>query len=134
MEEGAIVHVDYDLFDGASGDLIETTREATAKEHETHQEGREYTPMVCVVGGGNLIPGFESALLEAEADKDIDITIPAAEAYGEKDPAQMEKDTSSKIYNRNRARWGDVGDNSHSDFKFAPEVGNNDLTEKEQMN
>ena len=44
-----------------------------------------------------------------------------------------EKDTSSKIYSRNRAKWGNPGDDTHSDFKFAPEVGNNDLTEKEQM-
>ena len=44
-----------------------------------------------------------------------------------------EKDTSSKIYSRNRAKWGNQGDDTHSDFKFAPEVGNNDLTEKEQM-
>jgi FKBP-type peptidyl-prolyl cis-trans isomerase 2 len=97
MEEGAIVHVDYDLYDGASGDLIETTRAATAKEHEVHQEGREYSPMVCVVGGGNLIPGFETALLEAKADTDIDITIPAEEAYGEKDPAQMETISRDKL-------------------------------------
>ena len=62
MEEGTIVHVDYELYNGESGDRIETTREAVAKEHETHQEGRSYTPMVCVVGGGNLIPGFEAAL------------------------------------------------------------------------
>ena len=65
MEEGTIVHVDYELYNGESGDLIETTREAVAKEHETHQEGRSYSPMVCVVGGGNLIPGFEAALADA---------------------------------------------------------------------
>ena len=63
MEEGTIVHVDYELYDGVTGDLIETTRESVAQEHETHQEGREYTPLVCVVGSGNLIPGFEAALL-----------------------------------------------------------------------
>ena len=34
MEEGTIVHVDYELYNGESGDLIETTREAVAKEHE----------------------------------------------------------------------------------------------------
>lgn len=44
-----------------------------------------------------------------------------------------EKDTSSKIFNKSKAKWGDQVDNDHSDFKFAPEVGNNDLTEKEQM-
>ena len=44
MEEGTIVHVDYELYNGESGDLIETTREAVAKEHEAHQEGRSYSP------------------------------------------------------------------------------------------
>ena len=34
MEDGAIIHVDYDLFSGETGDLIETTREEVAKEHE----------------------------------------------------------------------------------------------------
>jgi hypothetical protein len=33
MEEGDIIHVDYDLYNGETGDLIETTKEATAKEH-----------------------------------------------------------------------------------------------------
>ena len=50
MEEGTIVHVDYELYDGVTGDLIETTRESVAQEQEMHQEGRDYTPLVCVVG------------------------------------------------------------------------------------
>ena len=36
MEDGAIIHVDYDLFSGETGDLIETTREDIAKEYEMH--------------------------------------------------------------------------------------------------
>ena len=79
MDEGAIVHIDYDLFNAESGDLIETTREATAKEHDAHQEGREYTPMVVVVGGGQLIEGFEESLLEAEAGNPIDVFVCDAE-------------------------------------------------------
>jgi FKBP-type peptidyl-prolyl cis-trans isomerase 2 len=31
MEEGTIVHVEYDLYNADSGDLIETTREDVAK-------------------------------------------------------------------------------------------------------
>ena len=45
MEEGDIIHVDYDLYNGETGDLIETTREATAQEHEMHDENRTYQPM-----------------------------------------------------------------------------------------
>ena len=97
MEEGTIVHVDYDLYNADSGDLIETTREEVAKEHDMHQEGRTYTPLVCVVGAGNLISGFEDSLLEAEADKDISLEIAPADAYGEKDPDQIETISVDKL-------------------------------------
>ena len=71
MEDGAIIHVDYDLFSGETGDLIETTREEIAKEYEMHQEGRNYSPMVCIVGTGNLIAGFEAALKDAKVGKEV---------------------------------------------------------------
>ena len=97
MEEGTIVHVDYELYNGESGDLIETTREAVAKEHEMHQEGRNYTPMVCVVGAGNLIPGFEAALADAKVNKETEVVIEPADAYGEKDPEQIETISIDKL-------------------------------------
>ena len=90
MEDGAIIHVDYDLFSGETGDLIETTREEIAKDYEMYQEGRNYSPMVCVVGSGNLIPGFETALKEAKVGKEVDVEIAPADAYGEKDPSLVE--------------------------------------------
>ena len=67
MDEGTIVHIDYDLFNADSEKLIETTREDVAKEHDAHDENRTYSPMVTVVGDGRLIPGFEAHLGEAEA-------------------------------------------------------------------
>lgn len=97
MEDGAIIHVDYDLFSGETGDLIETTREEIAKEHEMHQEGRNYSPMVCVVGSGNLIPGFEAALKDAKVGKEINVEIPAADAYGEKDSSLVETISIDKL-------------------------------------
>ncbi len=97
MEEGTIVHVEYDLYNADSGDLIETTREEVAKEHEMHQEGRNYSPLVCVVGAGNLISGFEDSLLEAEADKDVSLEIAPADAYGDKDPEQIETISIDKL-------------------------------------
>ena len=97
MEEGTIVHVDYELYNGETGELIETTREKVAKEHESHQESRTYQPMVCVVGGGQLIPGFEAALGEAKANKEIEVLIAPAEAYGEKDSTQIETISIDKL-------------------------------------
>ena len=97
MEDGAIIHVDYDLFSGETGDLIETTREEVAKEHEMHQDGRTYSPMVCVVGNGNLIPGFENALKEAKVGKEVDIEIAPADGYGEKDASMVETISIDKL-------------------------------------
>ena len=34
MEQGSIIHIDYDLFNANTEKLIETTREEIAKEHE----------------------------------------------------------------------------------------------------
>ena len=97
MEDGAIIHVDYDLFSGETGDLIETTREEIAKEYEMHQEGRNYSPMVCIVGTGNLIAGFEAALKEAKVGKEVEVEIAPADAYGEKDASLVETISIDKL-------------------------------------
>ncbi|MDP6921063.1 MAG: FKBP-type peptidyl-prolyl cis-trans isomerase [Candidatus Thalassarchaeum sp.] len=90
MEEGTIVHIDYDLFNADSEKLIETTREEVAKEHDAHDENRTYSPMVTVVGDGRLIPGFETHLGGAEAETDYSFDIEPAEAYGERDASLVE--------------------------------------------
>ena len=97
MEEGTIVHVDYNLYNADSGDLIETTREDIAKENDMHQEGRNYSPLVCVVGSGQLIAGFEESLLSAKANKDISVEIAPADAYGEKDSDKVETISIDKL-------------------------------------
>ncbi len=90
MDDGTIVHIDYDLFNAETEKLIETTREEAAKEHDVHDENRTYSPMVTVIGDGRLIPGFETPLAEAEAETDYSLDIEAAEAYGERDASLVE--------------------------------------------
>ena len=90
MDNGTIVHVDYDLFNAETEKLIETTREDVAKEHDVHEEDRTYSPMVTVVGDGRLIPGFEAHLAEAETETDYTLDIEATEAYGERDASLVE--------------------------------------------
>jgi len=90
MDNGTIVHVDYDLFNAETEKLIETTREDVAKEHDVHDENRTYSPMVTVVGDGRLIPGFEAHLAEAEVETDYTLDIEATEAYGERDASLVE--------------------------------------------
>ena len=90
MDEGNIVHVDYDLYNASTDKLIETTREHTAKEHDLEDENRTYSPMITIVGDGRLIPGFEAHLAEAEAEKDYDFEIEPEQAYGERDQNKIE--------------------------------------------
>jgi len=87
MDNGTIVHIDYDLFNADNDKLIETTREEVAKEHDAHDENRTYSPMITVIGDGRLIAGFESHLNEAEAETDYSIDIEPSDAYGERDAA-----------------------------------------------
>ncbi len=42
MENGSIVHIDYDLYNADDDVLIETTREAVAKEADSFDENRNY--------------------------------------------------------------------------------------------
>ena len=43
--------------------------------------GRE--PLEFVVGSGQVIPGFDAAVIALEPGEKVTVTIPAAEAYGE---------------------------------------------------
>lgn len=97
MEEGTIIHVDYELYNEESGTIIETTREEVAKEHEVHQEGRTYSPMVCIVGGGMLISGFEEALAEAKVGKETECVIAPVDGYGEKDSELVDTISIDKL-------------------------------------
>ena len=90
MDNGSIVHVDYDLYNASNDKLIETTREEVAKEHDLHDENREYSPMITTIGDGRLIPGFESHLAGAEAGKDYEFDIEPTEAYGDRDQNKIE--------------------------------------------
>lgn len=90
MDNGAIVHIEYDLYNAESGDLIETTREDIAKENDVFDEARTYEPMITVVGEGRLIAGFEAHLAEAEADNEYTFDIEPTDAYGERDASLVE--------------------------------------------
>ena len=59
MEDGTIVHVDYDLYNAETSDVSRPVEKS--QEHEKHQEV-ELTSIVCAVGAGTLIAGFEDAV------------------------------------------------------------------------
>ncbi len=90
MDAGAIIHIDYDLYNADTEDLIETTREAVAKEADSHDSSHTYEPLITVVGDGRLIEGFEEHLAQASPEIDYEFDIPATKAYGERDASAVE--------------------------------------------
>jgi peptidylprolyl isomerase len=52
-------------------------------------EGRE--PLEFVVGSGQVIPGFDGAVLGLESGESVTVAIPAAEAYGDHDEKGLQQ-------------------------------------------
>jgi len=73
-----------------TGDIIETTDEELAREEGVHDEGRTYGPRLVIVGDGYVLRGLDQRLPGVPFDEETDIEIPAAEAFGERDPASVQ--------------------------------------------
>jgi len=84
ITEGDTVTITYTgrLDDGT---VFDTTEESVAEEAGMLEEQpeREFEPMQIEVGAGNLIEGFEAALIGMDVDEEKTVTIPPEEAYGE---------------------------------------------------
>jgi FKBP-type peptidyl-prolyl cis-trans isomerase SlpA len=50
----------------------------------------EAKPATFTVGDGNLLPGFEAALAGAVADQTIEVVLPAEQAFGDINPANVQ--------------------------------------------
>lgn len=69
-----VVTIDYTLTNGL-GEVLDTS------------DGRE--PLAYLHGSGNIIKGLESALEGKKSGDSFRVTIPAADAYGERDETQI---------------------------------------------
>ena len=90
MENGDIIQLEYEGWIAGSDELFDTSKEDLARKNEIHDEERTYGPMYTVVGAGRLIKGLEDHLLKAEVDKDYELEIPPEDAYGDRDPKNVE--------------------------------------------
>ncbi len=74
IEEGSAVTLHFSLL-YPTGEEIDTTRNGK--------------PARCVIGDGSLLPGFEAVLMGNEAGFSEQILIPAEDAFGERNPANI---------------------------------------------
>ena len=67
-----------------NGDTVSVHYIGTLNDGSEFDRSREGSPLRFKVGSGQVIPGFDKAVFGHEAGDRFSVTIPAAEAYGEK--------------------------------------------------
>jgi len=68
-----------------SGDTVRVHYKGTLSDGSEFDSSEGRDPLEFVVGSGQVIPGFDNAVVGLEPGETITVTIPAAEAYGEHD-------------------------------------------------
>ena len=71
-------------------EMIDTTKEESAKEAGIFNEKFTYAPMPLLVGGGRIFEGLDEALVGAEVGKETEVIIPPEKAAGPRDPKLVE--------------------------------------------
>ncbi len=90
VEKGYKVKVDY-TGKLENGEVFDTSIESVAKEAGIYVPERPYEPLEFKLGKGQLIKGFEDAVLSMEVGEEKTVTIPSEEAYGERDEQLIQK-------------------------------------------
>ena len=93
--EGAVNKGDFILMEMTgkaeeTGEVFDTTNEDVAKEKGIHREGNTYGPRLVVVGEGWVLRGLDARLRGVKPSEQTTIEIPPAEAFGERDPTQVQ--------------------------------------------
>ncbi|ABR54413.1 peptidylprolyl isomerase FKBP-type [Methanococcus vannielii SB] len=90
ITKGDRILVDYTgRFD--EGEVFDTSIEAVAKEEGIYEEERPYQPLEFVVGEGQLIQGFEEAVLGLNVGEEVTVTISPEKGYGFRDESLIER-------------------------------------------
>src|SRR5690606_5037141 len=71
INKDKVVTLHYTLLDGADGSELERSAEDA--------------PLLYLHGAGNILPGLEAALEGKDVGEDVEVTLAAADAYGERD-------------------------------------------------
>ena len=71
----------------------------TNDQGEQLESSRERQPMIYLHGAGNLIPGLEKAMAGRETGDQFQVTVAPADAYGERDPARLQRIPAKKFGN-----------------------------------
>jgi peptidylprolyl isomerase len=74
-----------------SGDTVRVHYRGTLSDGSEFDSSAGREPLEFEIGSGQVIPGFDAAVIALEPGETVTVTIPAAEAYGEPQPEGLQK-------------------------------------------
>ncbi len=89
LSEGDVIRFDYTLWVAGNDTPLDTSVEELAKKSGIHRDEKSYQPLTITVGRRQIIPGLESELLDLTIGETKTIDVPAAKAYGDRDPSKI---------------------------------------------
>src|SRR5689334_2561317 len=89
VKPGDFLLVNFTLKVKESGQTVDTTYDAVAKDAHLHREDTSYGPRFIILGEGWLPKGLEDSLVGADVGKPTTIELPPEKGYGNRDPGKM---------------------------------------------
>jgi peptidylprolyl isomerase len=89
VKPGDFLLVNYTLKVKESGETVDTTYDAVAKDTHLHREDSTYGPRFIILGEGWLPKGLEDSLVGLDTGKQTTVELPPDKGYGTRDPAKM---------------------------------------------
>src|SRR5881409_4522021 len=81
--------VNFTLKVKESGETVDTTYDAVAKDTHLHREDSIYGPRFIILGEGWLPKGLEDSLVGTDVGKQTTVELPPDKGFGTRDPAKM---------------------------------------------
>jgi FKBP-type peptidyl-prolyl cis-trans isomerase 2 len=89
FEKDSLVYLNLTSTVKETNELIETTLEEKAKEHNAHDPTRKYTPKLVAIGAGWVLEGLDNKLKELSVGEKVTVEIPPEKAFGLWDPSKV---------------------------------------------
>src|SRR5437762_1016072 len=89
VKPGDFLLVNFTLKVKESGETVDTTYDAVAKDARLHREDSTYGPRFIILGEGWLPKGLEDSLVGVDIGKQSTLELPPERGYGARDPSKM---------------------------------------------
>jgi len=97
LQKGDVVKLAYTARTVDGGQLVDTTDEEVAEDDGIDTEQQEFGPRTIVLGENHIFPDVEQDIYGTEVGDEGDVTVAAADAFGEHDEEEVRTVSKDKI-------------------------------------